>query len=220
MGMRHSVMQPTTLRFFFDYLSPYSYLAWTQVVGFTEKHGLELQPQAVLLAAFLNHHGHKGPGEIPPKRRYAYKDCVRRAAVLGVPINPPAVHPFNPLLPLRVSVLEMDAPTRIELISRLYAAAWVESRDVSDTAVVAEICDAVGVPDAVARTREPDIKRRLLDVGTEAIARGAFGVPTMLVGDEVFWGEDSFGHIAQYLRGEDPAANVDAWDAIPVGAQR
>ena len=220
--MRHMVMPTRVLRFYFDYLSPYSYLAWQEIPALARRNDLQLEPTPVLLAALLDHHGHKGPGEIPPKRAYMFKDCLRRAAALGTPFNPPFSHPFHPLLSLRVTILDMEKARRVELISRLFAATWAEARDVSSTEVVGVICDEVGVPDALERVQDPVVKQRLKDTVTKAIELGVFGVPTMLVGNELFWGTDSFRHFKNYLAGEDPIATTDleAWDGVRPSAVR
>ena len=220
--MRHVVMSSQTLRFYFDYLSPYSYLAWQEIPPLAQRHDLHLEPKPVLLAALLDHHGHKGPGEIPPKRAYVFKDCVRRAAALGVPFEPPFSHPFNPLSSLRVTMLDMDEERRLELITRLYAATWAEGRDVGSPEVVGAICNEAGVPNALERAQDPVIKQRLKDATTEAIELGVFGVPTMLVGEELFWGTDSFQYFESHLAGEDPVSRTDlgAWDAVRASAVR
>jgi len=210
------------LRFHFDYISPYSYLAWHRLPGFTAEHDLRIDVKPTLLAALLNHLGHKGPGEIPPKRIYMFKDCLRAAAQLDVPFAPPFSHPFNPLPALRATLLDMDEPTRQRLVSKLFAATWAESLDVGSAEVVAEVCADAGVPDALQRVQDPAIKQRLREASTEAIGLGVFGVPTMIVGDELFWGTDSFVHLERYLTGDDPVRAEDeaAWLAVLASAQR
>jgi 2-hydroxychromene-2-carboxylate isomerase len=215
-------MPQRVLRFHFDYLSPYSYLAWHRLGDFAQEHDLHVEPKPTLLAALLNHLGHKGPGEIAPKRIYMFKDCLRGAAQLGVPFVPVSSHPFNPLASLRATLLEMDGDTRHRLVTKLFNATWAESRDVGSPEVVAEICTDAGVPDALERIKEPAVKQRLLDENYAAIERGVFGVPTMAVDDELFWGTDSFPHLARYLAGDDPVRpeDVEAWLAVRGTAKR
>ena len=215
-------MSDRTLRFHFDYISPYSYLAWCQLGEFASEHRLRVEPKPTLLAALLNHLGHKGPGEILPKRIYMFKDCLRGAAELDVPFVPLSSHPFNPLASLRATLLDMDDDTRHRLVTKLFNATWAESRDVGSPEVVAEICADAGVPDALARIKDPAIKKRLLDANNEAIERGVFGVPTMAVDDELFWGTDSFPHLARYLDGDDPVRpeDVEGWLAVRATAKR
>jgi len=210
------------LQFHFDYLSPYSYLAWHRIGGVVEQYDLRLEPMPTLLAALLNHLGHKGPGEIAPKRTYMFKDCIRAAALFDVPFVPVRSHPFNPLPALRATLLDMDEDTRIGLVGKLFDATWAESRDVGSAEVVAEICAEVGVPDVLARIEDPAIKQRLRDESQRAVAEGVFGVPTMIVGGELFWGTDSIPHLVRYLEGEDPVREEDvaAWRAVRASAHR
>jgi len=144
-------MPSRVLRFHFDYISPYSYLAWRRLHDFAPQYDLRVELKPTLFAALLNHLGHKGPAEIPPKRIYMFKDCIRTAALLNVPFAPVFSHPFNPLPALRATLLDMEEPTRQRLVSKLFAATWAESRDVGSAEVVAEVCDDAGVPDALAR---------------------------------------------------------------------
>lgn len=215
-------MPKRVLRFHFDYISPYSYLAWHQLDGLAMKHDLLLEPKPTLFAGLLNHHGHKGPAEIPSKRIYMFKDCIRAAAQLGVPFAPVFSHPFNPLPSLRATLLDMDDEPRKRLVTKLFHATWAESRDIGSAAVVAELCDEAGVPNALERIRDPRIKRRLQDASHEAKELGVFGVPTMIVDDELFWGTDSLPHLERYLLGEDPVRpdDVEAWLVVPATAQR
>ena len=73
--------------FHFDYISPYSYLAWHRLQELAPRLGLRIEVKPTLLAGLLNHLGHRGPGEIPPKRSYMFKDCIRAATLLNVPVG-------------------------------------------------------------------------------------------------------------------------------------
>jgi 2-hydroxychromene-2-carboxylate isomerase len=213
-----------TLRFCFDYVSPYAYLAWTQIHGLAERHGCRVEPVPIVFGALLDAHGHKGPAEIPAKRAYLAKDCMRLAHAFGVPFAPPPAHPFNPLLALRASSLPMPDGTRRALIDRLYAEAWGGGRGVTDPAVVAEAATGVGL-DGAAMVRDAslqatkDLLRRHTDL---ALAAGAFGVPTVVVGGELFWGVDSLPHLERFLDGRDPVTpeSVERWARLPSSVTR
>jgi 2-hydroxychromene-2-carboxylate isomerase len=215
-------MSARVLRFHFDFISPYSYLAWCRVGAFAHDHDLRVEPKPTLFAALLNHLDHKGPGEIPEKRAYMFKDCQRLAAQLDVPFVPVFSHPFNPLPSLRATLLDMDDNTRQQLVTRLFNATWAESRDVGSAEVVAAICADAGVPGALARIQDPAVKKGLLDASREAIQLGVFGVPTMIVDGELFWGNDSFPHLARYLAGKDTVRleELERWAAVRPSAQR
>lgn len=191
--------------FRFDFISPYAYLAWTRIHALAERHGRDVQPVPILFAALLNAHGHKGPAEIAPKRDYVFKDAYRRAHLEGVPFWPPPTHPFNPLLALRA--VHASGMHR-GFIDALFGATWGTDgpKGVEDPAVV-EACAASAGLDGralVAKANDPGIKNAVRAATDLAIALGVFGVPTMSVGDEHFWGFDSLPLLEQHLRGEDP----------------
>ena len=93
----------TTVKFYFDVISPYAWLAWRPLVGIVARHNLNLQPVPVLFAGLLQANGQLGPAEIPRKRLWLIKDVMRRAASQGLKVSVPPTHPFNPLLALRVA---------------------------------------------------------------------------------------------------------------------
>jgi len=207
-----------TLRFYFDYLSPYAYLAWTQIHAL----GVEVEPHPILFAALLDANGTRGPAEVPARRRYIVRDVARIAHRFGVPIVAPPAHPFNPLLALRVTALATREQQR-PLIDALYRATWATGEGITDPAVVQRIASDAGLPgDAVDQAQQPAIKARIKANSDDAIARGMFGVPTMLVDDQMFWGCDSLPHLAYYLAHGDvvSAEMIETWEHLPAQAVR
>jgi 2-hydroxychromene-2-carboxylate isomerase len=211
--------------FHFDYLSPYAYLAWTRIHTLAERHGRAVRPVPTLLAALLEQGKTKGPAEIPAKRAYVGVDILRIAHGYGVAIGPPPAHPFNPLLALRASSLDMDEGARRRLVDGLYRSTWggdgpgAEAPD-----VVARIATAAGLDgaDIVRRAAEQDAKERLKRQTADAVAVGVFGVPTMRVDGAIFWGCDSLPHLEGFLRGEDPVdpAILARWAVVKPSATR
>ena len=204
------------LEFFFDFISPYAYVGWTQIRAIAERHGCEVEAIPILFAALLNAHGHKGPAEIPPKRVYVFKDAYRKAHAYGVPIAAPATHPFNPLAALRMAAV---AP---QTIDALYRATWVDALRVDQPAVVATIASSIVDPQTVARGQSDEAKALVRANTDRALAAGVFGVPTVIVDGELFWGVDSLPHLDAFLRGEDPVP-ADAfarWGDLPASASR
>jgi len=194
------------LRFYFDYISHNAYIAWTQVHALAERHGRTVEPVPVLFAGLLNATGQLGPAEIPAKARWMIRDLLRKAAELAVPFEPPASHPFRPLLPLRVSSLPMPDRERRGLVDALFRATWAESVDVSDPEAVARVADSAGLDGAalVSAAANPEAKQRLRRQTDEAIAAGVFGVPTLIVDGELFFGYDDHVWVEKFLRGVDP----------------
>ncbi len=213
-----------TVRFHFDYLSPYAYLAFQGIHALSARHGHDVELVPILFAAVLNHHGQKGPAEIPAKRSYVFKDCVRTASLLKVPMRPPPSHPFNPLLALRATAAVADPASRRALAKRFFDATWATGEGVTDPALVAAMIDEVGLDsaDLLAEATSPDGKERIRANTEQAIADGVFGVPTMIVDGELFWGHDSLPHLEAQLRGEgvDIGAALRRWSGLGSSAQR
>ena len=199
-------MGDAPIRFYLDYLSSNVYLAWSQLPALAARYGRAIEPIPVLFAGLLGAHGQLGPAEVIPKALWMARNNLRKAALLGLPLHPPAFHPFNPLLALRVSSLPMEADARARLVGGLLRAVWAERRHVSEAAVVAAVADEAGLDGAalVAAAQQPAAKEALRRQTDDAIAAGVFGVPTMLVGGELFWGYDDFPFLERYLAGTDP----------------
>jgi 2-hydroxychromene-2-carboxylate isomerase len=196
-------MEP--IRFYFDFISPYAYLAWTQIRTIADRRGQKVQAVPILFAALLDAHGTKGPAEIPAKRRYLFKDVARKALRFRVPVSPPVAHPFNPLLALRAaSVVEADR--RDAAIDALYSAFWANRRTIDTADAIASILGEAGFDGAsVAAAAQTQQAKDTLRIATdEAIRRGVFGVPTMEVGSELFWGTDSLVDLELFLDGKTP----------------
>jgi 2-hydroxychromene-2-carboxylate isomerase len=212
------------IELWFDFISPYAYLAWQRIHPLAAAHERELVYRPTLFAALLDHWGQLGPAEIGPKRVFVFKQVLRRAHALGVPLQPPPRHPFNPLLGLRLACLELDPATRRSLIDLLFRATWAGGPGIDEPAVVADLLRDAGLDaDAlIAAATTPANKRALIDNGEAAIAAGVFGVPTMIADGELFWGDDSVPELDAFLRGEDPVDRdaLARWRDLPVGAAR
>ena len=200
---------------YFDFVSPYSYIAFKRLHELPRDAAVELKP--VLFAALLNHFGNKGPAEIPIKRRWTYRWCTWWAKSLGIPFRFPASHPFNPLHHLRLAIA---AGATRENVGRIFDAIWTTGAEASDPRAFATLVRSLGVEEA--RLAAPEVKEALRRNTEEAIARGVFGVPSYEVDGEVFWGADAIDFLNAFLA--DPAAlrndEMRRADALPVGAAR
>ena len=212
------------IRFYFDYISHNAYLAWTQIHKLANHYGREVEPVPVLFAALLNHYGQKGPAEVPAKSLWMVKDVLRKAEQLNVPIRPPASHPFNPLLALRLSSLDLTAWERRRLVDGLFRATWAESRDVSDANVLGAVLTNAGFDarDLLSRANGEMAKIRVREQTDAAIAASVFGVPSMQIDEELFWGYDDLRFMELFLSGRDPydPSRLAAWLQVRPSAQR
>jgi len=212
------------IRFLFDYISPYSYLAWTRVHDVAARVSREVEPVPVLFAALLDAWGQKGPAEIAPKREYIFKEVLRRAHDLGLRVTPPPSHPFNPLPALRATCAITDPGEKKRAIDALYRATWGGGEGVDGEARVALVLSDAGLDgeSIVRAARTAEVKEQLREGTERARASGAFGVPTMIVDGELFWGDDSFAHLERFARGDDPIDRValERWRTLSASAVR
>ncbi|PRQ08217.1 2-hydroxychromene-2-carboxylate isomerase [Enhygromyxa salina] len=212
------------VEFWFDFISPYAYLAWQRIHPIAEARGRAVVYRPVLFASLLNHWGQLGPAEIPPKRVHAFKQVSRRARALGVPMIPPPSHPFNPLLGLRLAALDLPAPQRRALIDALFRAVWAGGPGIDDPQVVGQLLGDAGLDAQALLTAatSPAHKQGLMAQTQAGIDAGVFGIPAMVVDGELFWGEDSLDDLARFLDGED-LLDLEAlrrWADLPASASR
>lgn len=210
-------MTDATLDWYFDVLSPFAYLQWRLLRR--DHPDVVLNPKPVLLAAILNHHGQLGPAEIPGKRRHTYRMVLWQARQAGVPLLFPPAHPFNPLPALRLC---LAAPDRVAAVDALFTHIWEDGRAADSVEALADVARTLGIDDLAVAIARDEVKRELLANGEQALALGIFGVPTLRIGNELFWGNDATPMALQYLA--DPAGFDDAQmrrvDNIPAAVQR
>jgi len=204
-------MNDRTLRFYFDYLSPFAFFASRKLPNLCARHGVKLDYYPVVFAGLLNHWGQLGPAEIPPKARHTAKQCMRYAALNGISYNGPKHHPFNPLTTLRVSTVEVAGENQTGVVDCLYSLGWEQGGDLGDDEEIATALAAAGFdgPGLVAQSKEPLVKQALRANTDSAISQGVFGVPTMLIEDQLFWGIDQLEYLDLYLQGKDPIAGIE-----------
>ncbi len=213
-----------TIKFYFDYISHNAYIAWTQIGEMAQKYNMMIEPVPVLFAGLLKAHNQLGPAEVPAKLNWMTSNVLRKAALLNIPLNPPASHPFNPLLSLRASLIDIENDKRHELITRIFNGVWVEGRDVTAPEVMMQIFESCGLngQQAMGECNSQTVKAKLIQNTNDAVNSCVFGVPSMAIGDELFWGYDDFPYLELFLKGEDPIEkmNLPSWGNVKPSAQR
>jgi 2-hydroxychromene-2-carboxylate isomerase len=185
----------SSAEWYFDFISPFAYL---QLEAFHRlPPAVEVTLRPLLFAALLTHWGHKGPAEIPQKRRFTYRFVQWRAERDGIPLKFPKEHPFNPIKALRLAIA---AGNRLEAVRTIFRHIWREGKSLDDAQEWQELCEKVGIADADARIAQADIKEELRRTGLRAVQAGLFGVPAFLIDGEVFWGADATDMVIDYLR--------------------
>jgi 2-hydroxychromene-2-carboxylate isomerase len=199
-------MAARTVDFYFDYISGYAYFGWLRIQQVCASRGVDLRIHPVLFAGLLNHWGTVGPAEVPPRRAWVYRDGFRYAALNGIELRCPKFHPYNPLPALRMSLPEAAGDDQRRVVDAIFRAGWSGGIDLGSTTELVSALDADGLDGKaiLARAEAPAAKEALKRETQEAIARGVFGVPTMICGEELFWGNDRIDHLELHLDGKDP----------------
>lgn len=206
---------PRRVDWFFDFISPFAYLQWQAVKAMS---GLDITYRPVLFAGLLSHHGHKGPAEIPAKRRFTYRHAQWRADRAGIPMVFPPAHPFNPLAALRLCIA---AGAGRDAVDAVFDHIWRSGRPADTFEDLADVARQLGVEDP-GQWQAPEVKQRLRGNFDAALAAGVFGVPSLVIERHVFWGEDATAMFEDYL------SNPELFDTpamrhvndLPVGTMR
>lgn len=192
-----------TITCYLDFISPYAYLAFEALPQALMGSSYQVVYRPILFAALLKHHGQLGPAEIAGKREWTYRQVLWQARQLGVPLQMPASHPFNPLPLLRLAVAcdHHGEPNRY-VCETVFRHVWR-----GDGAAADDAARLSALTTQLSPARAPDaaeVKDQLKAHTETAIRQGVFGVPTFEVDGQLFWGLDALPMLRAYLDG-------DAW---------
>ncbi len=202
---------------YFDFISPFAYLQFKVMASLRSR--LALTPRPILFAALLDHYGHKGPAEIPQKRRFTYRFVQWQADRMDVPLRFPPEHPFNPLAALRLAIA---GDCDWALIDAIFERIWVDGERSDRMRDFADLAARFGIADVEAALADAGVKSKLRANTEAAIAAGVFGVPTVAVDGELFWGQDATPMLLDHLDAKAvfSSAAMQRIDALPAAAER
>ncbi len=203
------------IRWYFDFISPFSYLQWQKIKALPPAHPVTAVP--IVFGAVLQAHGQKGPAEIPGKREFTYRHVLWQARVEGVPLVFPPSHPFNPLPALRLAIA---AGGTTESVDAVFEWIWTRGHAADSVEALAPLLAALGVQPGQLGS---DATRAELRANTEeAIAAGVYGVPSLSIDGELFWGNDAHDFALAALKDRALLADKEMRrvSALPVGIRR
>ena len=188
--------------FYFDFLSPYSYVAWTWV----RSQPYEFEYHPISIPTVISHYETKGPAQIKPKRNYLFKDLLRFTKLHQIPFTTPLNLPFNSLYALRLSLNTVAGKLQKEVIDAIFRAGWEEGLDIGSDDVLREVLAKKNLPvnELFLKMEEKAARIQLKSNIENALSKEIFGVPTFLVDGEIFWGNDSIKYLEMFLAGSDP----------------
>ena len=217
------------IHFYFDVISPYAWLAFKALPATLEgiEHRVHYHP--VVFGAMLKHHGQLGPAELPGKRDWTYRQVLWLAKEQGTELQMPASHPFNSLALQRMAVATSPKgePSR-EVVEAIFQHVWCSGLEATDEARLAALSVQLSALMQITQAgfqmdiQLPEVKQRLQQQTQEAIEQGLFGVPSMVVDGQVFWGQDALPMLRAYLEGDAWFESSEWCDVgkLPVGVRR
>ena len=190
------------VEFYYDLGSPYSYLASTQIERICEKYNAQLEWKPFLLGGVYKETGNRAPLEVPNKKAYMIKDLADWAGYYGVRFNFPDLFPLNSVKPMRGALVAKEREKIRDYTHKLFELYWIDGEDLSQDEVLEKAVTELGLDASwfLRRIGEQDIKDKLREETIEAVKRGAFGAPTIFVGDKMFWGNDRLIFLEEYLK--------------------
>ncbi|MFZ5541591.1 MAG: 2-hydroxychromene-2-carboxylate isomerase [Pseudomonadota bacterium] len=192
------------IEFYFDFSSPYAYLASEQIEPLAAKYGRSVAYKPILLGAIFKVTGGAPLTEThPSKANYSKHDFERSARFAGVKFRYPSQFPISTVTAARAVLwLQSQGSAKAPLfVHKAFRAYFADDRSINDPAVLAQIADELGIDQAAlaAGVQEPAVKDKLKALVDEAIARGVFGAPTIFVDGEMFWGNDRLPQVERWL---------------------
>ncbi|MHA1538006.1 MAG: 2-hydroxychromene-2-carboxylate isomerase [Alphaproteobacteria bacterium] len=190
-----------TIEFCFDYGSPAAYLAHAQLAGLAARAGAEILRRPILLGGIFKATGNQTPMTIEAKGKYMAVDLARMATHIGVSF---VMNPFfiiNTLPLMRGAVAAQEDGAFDAYDAAMWQAMWVDEKNMGDPGIVGEVLAGAGLDPAhfAERIGEARVKQALIANTEAAVARGAFGAPTIFVGDEMFFGSDRMDYVERAL---------------------
>lgn len=182
--------------FYFDFSSPYGYLASHKIEALAKQHGREVTWRPMLLGAAFKMTGAMPLPQVPLKGEYSKRDFERSARFHGVPFRIPDPFPISTVSACRAFYSINDEKQRIKLAKALFRAYFVENVNIGEADNVLKIAASVGGNADISSQAVKDRTKAEVDA---ALARGVFGSPYMVVDGEPFWGVDRFEQIERWL---------------------
>ncbi len=194
-------MSSKHIDFYFDLSSPYSYLAATQLDAIANRHGATIAWKPLVLAAVFKAQGNVMPAVCVPKAQYMVKDLARWAEHYGVPFQMSSRFPLPTIRGMRLIIAAESSGRSGELAKSLFTGMWERDLDISSDAVLRTLVSECGLSadELMAATETSAVKDKLRAYTDEAISRGVFGAPAMMVDGELFWGNDRLHFLEQQL---------------------
>ena len=190
-----------TVEFYFDIVSPASYLAWTQIPDLLSETGAEIVYRPFFLPGVFEGAGSSSPITVPAKGKWLFHDLTRWAKTYNVPFKMNENFPLSSVYAMRGLNNYIGTEYFIPLGDAMFEAMWAENKNINDQMVMGTILEKAGIRanEYMEKLNDPANKQALVAVGEEAVSRGVFGAPTFFVGKFMHWGQDRLQFVKEDL---------------------
>mgnify|MGYP001191266273 FL=1 len=180
------------LEFYFDFISPYSFLAHKQIRKIENKEGIKIIYKPVLLGGLHNLHGIKPPAFIPAKAKHMVRDCKLIAEKNNIRFKFNSYFPIRSLNLMRGVLVAEEDNIKKYYIDNIFNAIWQDGLNMNDTIVTHKILQNLNInPKTFSlRTTSSLVKDLLRKKTNDAFEKGIFGAPTFVTNNKIFWGQD------------------------------
>ena len=189
--------------FYFDFSSPYGYLAATRIGALAARHQRRVTWRPILLGPMFKAAGTAPLMGVPLKGPYSARDFLRTARFLKIPYTQPSAFPIGTQNAARIFywLTDRDEAKAEEFAMTCYSTYFGEGIDISSAEKIADIAAQMGEDRAavLAAIADPILKERLKNAVGEALAKGVFGSPYIIVDGEPFWGNDRLDQVDAWL---------------------
>lgn len=187
----------TSLDFYYDFGSPNAYFAWKALQGVSERTGLEVIMHPVLIGGIFKSTNNQPPwqafGNVPNKMKYMQLEIqrfIKDYDLTDFKFN--SAFPVNTLLAMRGAIAAQQAGAHDVYYPAVFKAIWEDDKNISQPDVLADVLNKADLDGSalVTATQTPEIKQALMEVTQACVDRGAFGLPTFFLGDDIYFGKD------------------------------
>ena len=191
-----------TVTFYFDYGSPATYLAWTQINNIIEEANATLTMIPMLLGGVFKETGNVSPATVPAKGKWMHHDLKKHAELYNVEFNSNSFFPINTLNLMRGAIAAQNMDIFQKYSDAIFTGIWVKDLNLGDISILQDYLDKSDI-DTVKLfdlAQSDEVKTILIQNTKEAVAKGVFGAPTFLIGDELIFGQDRLNFLKLALK--------------------
>ena len=183
--------------FYFDFGSPYSFLAHKKIIKIEKENSIKIKYKPVLLGGLLKSAGIKANADIPIKGKYMIRDCKLCAEQDGVQFKFNSYFPIITLNLMRCVLVAEKNNFKQNFVNKVFDAIWEDGLNLNDNLIVEKLLKNLDInpKNFLMEAIEPKIKNELKKRTDEAYNNGIFGVPTFMINNKIFWGQDRLGFV-------------------------